>query len=235
MWYSMHAFYNSTEWKNLKKHLEFIHTNADGDIICSHCHKPIMKNDLIWHHLVYLNLENVNDYSISLNEEKVVPVHMTCHNEIHERWGLFNQHIYIVYGPPLSGKTEFVRSRATKDDLVIDIDIIREAITGGCLYERSGYTTRDVFAVHDVLMDRITTKATKAKSVFIIGGYAIERQRTDLVKKIGAEEIFIDVSKEECYARLEHNNTGRDINAWKKYIDDWFFKYNYGRTLPSLT
>lgn len=226
MWNSLHSFYCSKEWVALKDRLLSEREDSNGDIVCAHCHKPITKDVLRWHHTEYLTLENVNDYNVSLNPDKIVAVHHNCHNEIHERWGKFNQHIYLVYGAPLSGKTTYVKNVATKNDLVIDMDIIRSAITGAKLYDRSGYTDADVFAVRDILLDRVKHKLTKARNIYIIGGYPHRRDREEMVKTIKCEPIFLDITKEECLARLDMQ-TDKDKTNWTKYIEDWFFKASF--------
>ena len=135
----------------------------------------------------------------------------------------------MVYGPPLSGKTSWVKEKASRDDLIIDIDSIREAITGAKRYERSGYTNNEVFDVYDLLLEKVKFHSSriKAKNIFIIGGYAHARQREEISNLMNAELVYIECSKEECLLRLETCNDGRDVSMWKSYIDDWFFKFNY--------
>lgn len=225
MWRSLKDFYSSKEWIDCKRKLFVDRENDNGELICEHCHKPINRDDLIVHHKIYLNLDNVNDFNISLNPEHLALVHHKCHNEIHDRWGVHNQHIYLVYGPPLAGKTTWVNTKATKDDLIIDIDNIREAISGAKRYERSGYTNHEVFALYNLLMDSV--KHSKAKNIFIVGGFPHARKREELCNATGAEQVYVECTKEECMFRLETKGDGRDRAQWKKYIDDWFFQYNF--------
>ena len=112
--------------------------NDEGFIICAHCGEPIIKKyDCIGHHIEELTLENVNDYSISLNPDNVELIHFRCHNKAHKRFGYGNAHrkptptqeVYIVYGSPCSGKTTFVRESAGENDIILDMDNIYECIT----------------------------------------------------------------------------------------------------------
>ena len=105
------------------------------------------------------------------------------------------------------------------------MDDIRLGITGCSDHENSNYTLGDVFAVRDLLLDRVKVNATKAHDVYIIGGYPYKGERERLCYELKLEPIFIDVSKEECLARLEADTT-RDKSLWKKYIDDWFNNYS---------
>jgi len=231
MWNSLHSFYCSKEWFNCKTKLYVDRENENGELECEHCGKVVDRKDVVVHHKIYLDLSNVNDYNISLNPDNLALVHHTCHNEIHERWGKYNRHIYLVYGPPLSGKTTWVENKATKDDLIIDIDSIREAITGAKRYERSGFTNNEVFDVYNLLLEKVKYHSSRirAKNIYIIGGFAHDRQREELCSMMNAEEVFIECSKEECMLRLQTCGDNRDVNSWKAYIDDWFFKFNYGK------
>lgn len=229
MWNSVKQFYKSKEWQHTKQRLFAERMNEEGEWICEHCGKPIDRDELVVHHKTFLTADNVNNLDISLGLENLALLHHTCHNEVHERWGNYNQHIYLVYGAPLSGKTSWVSKRATKDDLIVDIDSIREAISGAKRYERSGYTNSEVFDVYGLLLDKVKYHSSriKAKNIFVIGGFPHAREREEFCNVSDAEEVFIECSKEECLLRLETKNDGRDVAAWRKYIDDWFFKFNF--------
>lgn len=220
MYNSLHSFYVSDEWQNVRMRLML-----ERGMICDHCKKLILKKyDAIGHHVNELSMLNVNDPNVSLNLDNLMLVHRSCHDEIHNRFGFYTQHRYLVYGSPLSGKTTYVNNVATKDDLVISLDDIRFAITGGHYHANSNNTNDEVFAVRDFLIDRVKTRGNRMKfhNLYLVGGYPLKSERENLCRALGLEEIFIDTSKEECLARLESSNDGRDKIAWKKYIDRWF-------------
>lgn len=222
MWTSLHSFYCSKEWTDLLSTLKALRVNEDDDVICEHCGKPIYKKyDCIGHHKIPLTIENVNDGNISLNPSNIVLVHHSCHNDIHNRFGTYTRHIYLVYGSPLSGKSSWVRDNATKDDIVLDIDLIREAITGGKLYERSNRLNENVFAVRNLLLEMIKYRQGKWINAYVIGTYPYVGERERVAKELEAEVILIDSTKEECLERLEKCSDGRDKQAWSKYIEDW--------------
>lgn len=221
MYNSLHSFYTSNAWRDIREILML-----DRGMICEECHKLIRyKHQAIGHHKIELDMVNVNDPSVSLNLDNLMLVCNTCHNSIHNRFGSKTRHRYLVYGPPLSGKSTYVMEAANKNDLVVSMDDIRFGITGGKYHENSGYTLNDVFAVRDLLLDRIKTNATKAHDVYIIGGYPYRGERERLCRELKLEPIFIDVSKEECLARLDTDVT-RDKTLWTGYINDWFDTYS---------
>lgn len=218
MYKSLHAFYTSREWYDMREILML-----DRGMICECCHKLIhKKHQAIGHHKIELDMSNVNDASVSLNLSNLMLVCHSCHNAIHNRFGSKTRHRYLVYGSPLSGKSTYVSEAAGKNDLVISMDHIRAAITMGA---NSGYTLNDVFAVRDLLLDRVKTNATKAHDVYIIGGYPYRGERERLCRELKLEPVFIDVSKEECLARLDMCED-RDKTLWTKYISDWFDTYS---------
>ena len=221
MYNSLHAFYTSREWLDLRNILML-----ERGMICECCHKLIhKKHQAIGHHKIELDMSNVNDAAISLNLDNLMLMCHSCHNQHHRRFGSITRHRYLVYGAPLSGKSTYVNECANKNDLVVSMDDIRYAITGGKYHENSGYTLNDVFAVRDLLLDRIKVNATKAHDVYIIGGYPYRGERERICRELKLEPVFIDVSREECLARLEADTT-RDKSLWTKYISDWFDTYS---------
>ena len=69
-------FYRSKEWEQLRRMLMLQRLDAEGNIICAHCGRPIVKKyDCIGHHLVELTETNYKDTSVSLNPDKIVLVH----------------------------------------------------------------------------------------------------------------------------------------------------------------
>lgn len=221
MYNSMHAFYTSKEWYDVKRMLML-----DRGMICEHCGKLIReKHQAIGHHKIELTMANVNDPTISLNMDNLMLVCNKCHNAIHNRFGSVTRHRYLVYGSPLSGKSTYVKESASKNDLIISIDDIRLGITGCVDHENSNNTLSDVFAVRDLLLDRVKVNATKAHNIYIVGGYPYRGERERLCYELKLEPVFIDVSKEECLMRLEACND-RDKSLWKKYIEDWFNRYS---------
>lgn len=225
--YDLSSFYKSREWEEFRQVLIAERRNENFQTICEHCGKPIIKAyDIIAHHKEELTLDNVNDASISLNPDNIMLVHFRCHNEIHNRYGRYTRHIYLVYGSPLSGKTTYVKERAGTHDLIIDIDKIYECITNNPPYIKSGRLYDNMRAVHDTLLENIKYNYGKWVNAFIVGGYPYKGERERLLQEYKAEPVYIEASKEECLSRLESIDDGRDKKEWSKYIEEWFNKYS---------
>lgn len=224
---TLEAFYKGNEWREFCDTLALERLNEKGELICVHCGRPIVKKyDRIGHHSkIHLTLENVNDATISLNPDNVDFVHFRCHNDIHNRFGKWTRHIYLVYGCPLAGKKTYVQERAGIHDLIIDVDKIYACISNNPPYIKSGRLYDCMDAVKQALFDCIKYKRGKWINAFIIGGYPFKGERERISAEYGAEEIYIDCDKETALSRLEAVQDGRDIKEWSKYIDTWFDRY----------
>lgn len=215
--FTLSSFYRSPEWESLRAMLMLERVDDNGDIICAHCGKAIVrKYDCIGHHKTALTEANVNDWDISLNPDNVALVHHRCHNEIHNRFGAWTRHVYIVYGSPCSGKTTFVNERALKDDLIIDIDRIFDCINN----QRSNRLYDNVMQVYRLLIDMVKTRNGKWINAFIIRGFPLKGERERLASQVDGELVYIDTDRDTCLERAYRRAEGYD-----KFVNDWWTKF----------
>jgi len=223
--YRLDTFYQSKEWRKLVSLIRLERVNEDGNIICEYCGKPIVsKYDCIGHHTTFLTEDNVNDADISLNPDRIQLVHHRCHNKIHNKLGYKRKEIFLVYGSPLSGKTTYVNSVREPGDLIIDIDNIWECVSGCDRYVKPPRLNSVVFGMRDYLMDCVKVRRGKWNNCYIVGGYPLISERERLCKTLGAREIYIESTKEQCLERLELTDN-RDKTEWKKFIENWWRRY----------
>ena len=225
--FTLSTFYKSDEWYKLTRTIKLERVNESGLIICEHCKKAITKPyDCICHHYkTYLTEENVNNYDISLNPDNIMLVHHKCHNEIHNKLGYVNREVFLVYGSPLSGTSTYVKSIMNPGDFILDIDNIWECVSNCDRYIKPGKLNSIVFGTRDLLIEMIKMRLGKWNCAYVVGGYPLISERERLIKSLGAREIYIESTKEECLERLKHVEDARDKNEWKKYIEDWWIKY----------
>lgn len=220
-------FYRSNEWLLFRLGVINDRLNEEGLTICEHCGKPVLRSyDIIAHHVIPLTERNVMDAMISLNPDNIQLVHHVCHNKIHNKLGYIQREVYLVWGSPLSGKRTYVDSVRENGDLIVDMDSIWECVSGCARYVKPDRLKGNAFGIRDLLIDQVSKRVGKWNNAYVIGGYPLSGERERLIKKLGAREIYMDVSKEECLARLEKINDGRSVSEWKKYIDDWWTKFN---------
>lgn len=229
MFTSLPQFYASDIWRKFRAELISQRINpADGILYDEYSGKPLIKSyDIVAHHKIPLTMQNVNDFSVSLNPENIMLVSQQSHNEIHKRFGYCTERkVYFVHGAPCSGKTSFVNSVKGNSDLVIDVDNIWECITGGERYQKPNALKQEMFAVRNCLIDRVKCRAGKWERAFIISAEPFKTPREDLANKCGAELIHIDTSREECIKRLYQDESRRNVREqWEKYINDYFLAF----------
>ena len=217
--FTLENFYKSDEWRGLRAMLMQERTNADGEIICAHCGKPIVKSyDCIGHHKIELTDENVNDYRISLNPELIDLIHFKCHNIKHKRFEGNRQEVYLVYGSPCSGKTTYVNSVTDGDDLIVDIDSIWTSLSSNDRLHKSPRLKQNVFGVRDCLLEQIKMRLGNWCNAYVIGGYPLRSDRDRLCDQLRATPIFVEESREVCLERAPNP-------MWRGFVEDWFLDY----------
>lgn len=221
MFKSLTDFYRSKEWTLLSVQLRHERVNEEGVIICAHCGKPIVRAyDCIAHHTVDLTERNINDVSISLNPELIELVHHRCHNRIHDKLGKIKQEVYLVWGSPLSGKSSWVDDVREPGDLIVDMDLIWMMVSGCPKYIKPDRLKNVVFNVRDRLLECVEYRIGSWKNAYVVGGYPLVSERDRLIRRLGAKEIYIDCTKEECMGRLKKDASRG--NEWVKYIEEWW-------------
>lgn len=227
MW-SLYEFYHTKEWEKFREIVIAERMTDEGLILDEVTGKPITKRyDIILHHKIHLTEENVNDRNISLNPENIQIVSHRTHNLIHEKFGYKRKEIYLIYGSPCSGKSTYLDSVKQRGDLIVDVDRIRQCVSGMNTYDIVPALNSVVFGIRDYLMDAVRTRQGKWNRAYIIGGFPLISERERICKQTGAQEIYIESTKEECLRRFDAKPDGRD-KEWKRYIEEWWERYGKG-------
>jgi predicted kinase len=129
--------------------------------------------------------------------------------------------VKIVYGAPCSGKSTYVREKIKENDIVFDYDAITRALTNSQQHlSKREVSHRYVLDIKLTLIKRYRM-GSKAKDLWIISTFL-----TDSFKKyvhdLKPEYIKMDVSMEECLARLDKDEMRPDKEEWKQKIIEWF-------------
>lgn len=225
MFNGLDNFYVSKEWKTFRQGLIQKRVSPkDGILYSDYSGKPLIKtHDIVLHHKIPLTSANVHNFDISLNEKNIMIVSHQEHNEIHSRFGNTSQRkVYVVSGSPCSGKTTFVNNNKGMSDLVIDIDNIWQALTGGDRYYKPNALKQNVFAVRDCLYDMVKTRAGKWERAWIITSESNDTMVERLCERLGAEHIEIDADEETCIKNLYDDPKGRDVELWSKLIKNYY-------------
>lgn len=214
-------FYRSREWETLRKQITLERVNENGDLVCEHCGKLIIHPyDAICHHVIELTEENVHDANVSLNPENIMLVCHKSHNAIHDRWlgGTPVKKIYIVHGSPCAGKSAFVQENAGKQDLIIDIDRLYDAMSTG---EYRGAVKTNVLNTYRSLIDMVRTRNGRWRTAWIVRTLPLNIDRERIVKEVGGGElIHIDTSHDECI--IEARKRGGD---WLQWVSEYWERF----------
>lgn len=225
MFKDLSDFYRSDEWRSFRDIVIDERMKEDGFVYDEITGKPIVKAyDIILHHKIELTEENVHDYNISLNPDNIMIVSHKTHNYIHNKLGHSKREVFVVYGPPLAGKTTWVKDIMSEGDLIIDMDNIWQCVSGCDRYIKPNRLKSIVFKLRDSLLESVRYRFGKWNNAYIIGGYPLSSERERLCKELGAREIFLEATKDECMQRLDACED-RDKSEWAGYIEDWFRRY----------
>ena len=224
--FTLDSFYSSKDWRSFREIVIHERTRPDGFIYDEVTGKPILhRYDVILHHVIPLTNENVNDATVALNPANIQIVSHRTHNFIHDKLGYKRKEIYLVYGPPLAGKNTYVEGVLSPGDLIVDIDRIWQCVSGQPAYVKPPRLNAVVFAVRDCLYDAVRMRTGKWNNAYIVGGFPLVSERERLCQMYGAREVYVEASREESLRRLHENGDGRDLEAWEKYIDEWWRRY----------
>lgn len=222
-------FYNSQEWKEFRKRLIFERTSACGGVLKDEITgQPIYKSyDIIAHHVAELTASNVNDVSISLNPDNIKLISHRTHNAEHARFGYTaRKKVYFVFGAPCSGKSTYVDSVKGNSDLVVDIDLLWQALTGGQKYFKPNSLRANIFALYGELLEEVKIRKGTWQRAYIVSGAPYKADRERRIEMLGAEPIYIEATRDECMERLYADEERREVmDEWEGYIADWFEKY----------
>lgn len=231
-------FYNSQKWKDCR---EEIFNKYFG--ICAECGKPGEEV----HHIEFLTPLNINDPEITLGANNLVLLCRDCHFDKHrgtnplaksfknkKRVATSNGYYfddegnlvpiskYIVYGSPGSGKSTYVREHRAVGDLVVDLDLIKQAIS---MVNRTNDTDNllDIsIGIRDYIYKRIEENNVDTKAIWIIASLPKRKEREELSKRLGADLIFIDKDIDECLNNAYMDNKRKDKTLEKYIIEKWF-------------
>lgn len=218
------TFYASAIWINFR-----ITIIAERGPQCEYCNRLITTTrDIIIHHTpIELTIDNVYDVTVSLNPKNVKLICFECHNKEHGRFSNNkDKEAYIVYGPPLSGKTAYVNQVLTRGDLVVDMNELFRSLSGLNTYDKPNSLASNVISVYNFLLDQIKTRYGKWGTAYIIGGFADKYKREKLADDLGAELIYCEILKEEAISRIDDDEQRRSMKVeYINYINKWYEEY----------
>ena len=136
----------------------------------------------------------------------------------------------VVYGAPCSGKSSYVKEHKGSSDVLFDYDRIFCAMTYSTEHTKSerGFAHRFVMDCRSAFVNTAKTGEHGAENVWLIISNLNDRTRKWL-EPLSPEYIFMDVTEEECLARLEKDDTRPDKEHQAQAIKKWFKEHTEER------
>ncbi len=133
--------------------------------------------------------------------------------------------LYLIWGPPGSGKTTYAKSKMVDGDIIIDFDLIAEALTGMEVHCIEFSLITRVFDAFNYLVD---TEAhfPNVRNTFIVKPCPTQEDRQRF-EDMGAELVFMDTPQMDCVSRCVHRGEKfekEDFDRWTSVVKKWFEK-----------
>ena len=136
----------------------------------------------------------------------------------------------LVVGPPGSGKTTWVESVRKPDEIVIDLDMMRQALLPGSGEHDVGHDADSAIPVLLAMRGAALNAIGEGRSpsrAYIITGSSRHDEIQDFAKRSGAEVHVMDTTLEECLARIDADPTRTEeakalqSELARKWFENW--------------
>jgi len=137
--------------------------------------------------------------------------------------------VFLVCGPPASGKTTWVNTRKAFGDTVISLDDCKIAV-GGRAWDTDRRIFRRAMAYRDSMLRMLALK-TQGRAFVVIGG-PTQAERDAWCKALGVESdnvVVLDTPADECIRRLGADPARALARAdLENGVKRWHFLYRKG-------
>lgn len=134
--------------------------------------------------------------------------------------------VTIVAGAPGSGKTTWVRERAERGDLIVDIDALFSALSGLAWYDKPNELLPFVMEAREAIIKRLA-RPSGVGHVWIITSEGRKERLEMMASQLGAGLQVLDVDPYECYRRIsaDEKRPGQ-APIFEPYITRWHKDYH---------
>lgn len=239
-------FYHSQKWKRCRANYIEHRRLIDGGM-CERCGKEVGEE---LHHKIVLTPENINNPEISLGDDNLVWLCKNCHFEVHrelimksfrrktyrkilqdgcyfnDEGQLVPMRVIVVWGAPGSGKNTYVNQMRNEMDLVVDLDAIQGAL-GHKRYSVDGNLLELSIRIRELLYGLIAARdpAVDCKTAWVIAGLPKKKERVELIARLKAESVFVDVPIEKCREHIMDDEERIDKQLAIAISERWFEDY----------
>lgn len=134
--------------------------------------------------------------------------------------------VHIVYGPPLAGKSTFVRENMGPDDLVFDMDAVQNALCYGADHAGKPHTLGAAIALRNAFIAYLNNKRQDGRGdAWVIISSASPEYFARRFFGARIEVTRLLPSLDVCLKRLELDDTRPDKSFWRQAVREWFDEY----------
>jgi len=238
-------FYKSNQWQFAR--MEALRRD---EFMCTKCGDPA---DEV-HHIIHLTPDNLLDPAVTLALDNLTSLCRDCHMREHDDdrrdklrdWNksrgqtatggdyIFDssgmlvpaaKRAILVTGAPASGKTTYIRKHMSVGDLVVDMDFISAALSLQNFRVLPKELINTVLEVRETLLTLVSERKGDWATAWVSATLPDHRKREFMIKRLRAEHVFIDATREECRARVQRDGTRKDKQKQLAIIDKWFSEY----------
>lgn len=214
--------YNSKEWKELREAV-FLRDME----VCQVCGVRVSRakghpHSAVGNHKIKHN----NDPELFYDIDNIETVGKSCHDgfiqSLEKSFGLSHPYwlepsavpIEIVCGPAGAGKTTYCLENAGPKDIIIDLDDMREEITGKRHSVVSGDDLGQMLHLRNKKLSSL--KSRKAGKAYFIVGAPTRAEREWWRDKLQGKIVLISTSRETCIERVRSSGQWRidAVNRW---------------------
>lgn len=225
------SFYNSANWKLCRESYISQRVAIDGGL-CEECGESVGEE---LHHVQPLTVNNIHDAEITLNHDNLKWLCKDCHFKAHreiivegfkkrkvkkivndagyyfdDNGEMRQAKTYIVWGSPASGKTTYVREHKQDGDLVVDLDLIKQAISMSNSKDTPTNLLPVAIGIKEYIYDLIEDGDIDCKNKWIVATLPNRKERLELAERLDAELIYIDSTYHDCIKRVDKDSERTD-------------------------
>lgn len=128
--------------------------------------------------------------------------------------------VYLVYGAPCSGKSTYIKEHMTYSDVVCDVDLIYQAISGNDPHEADLWVHEMALKLYYSLLDMIKEREGGFKDAYVVSIASTDEEVRNAMDRVRADKaVFIDTPRGVCLQRADER---KDSDAFKLLIEEWF-------------
>jgi HK97 family phage prohead protease len=137
--------------------------------------------------------------------------------------------VFVVHGPPASGKTSYVFGKKGESDVVFDFDRVMSAISGLPLHQKVDSLTTYCLDIRTLILKKAISGSENAGKTWIIATNVSDDLRRQL-SDIPTEYVHIDTPMDECMKRVKEDpDRQHESEELQQVIKDYFDKNGESR------